>query len=159
MNEEFEYLNQRLEDQRQWHSKEASRNKKWYHRIEIIALVAGGLIPVLNVINAIPEQWLRGISAALAALAVTVAGVSKLYKFQENWLSFRALDEALKREKELYLNAVGEYGVGTAHQRRTLLVGRVEDLLSGTTSQFLALHRAEREQARLQEPEQNPPET
>ena len=49
-----------------------------------------------------PAALLRGISASLAALIVVASGIAKLCKFQENWLSFRTIAEALEREKELY---------------------------------------------------------
>ena len=142
MNERFEYFDRRLEEQRKWHARRADWNKKSYYGAEIITLVAGALIPVVNI-----GDWhaARLLSALLASLVLLASGVSKLYKFQENWLNYRGLAEALKLEEEMYLNAVGEYRLPDVQQRNGILVERVEGILASTTSQFLLSHKAERE--------------
>jgi hypothetical protein len=67
--------------------------------------------------------------------------VAKLWKFQENWLQYRAIAESLGRERELYTGKVGDYAIAD-DQREALLVDRVEALLASTTTRFLATHRA-----------------
>lgn len=147
MAEEFSYLNDRVEAQRKWHSTNAGVNKKWYYTLEIITLVAGALIPVVNVLNVLPDPWLRVLSSVLATIVVIAAGLNKLYGFQENWLHYRLVAEALKREREFYLHKTGAYEGNSEQQRNRLLVERVEEILSSTTSQFVAMHRAKREQS------------
>jgi hypothetical protein len=145
MSEEFKYLDERIETQIKWHSEKANWNKTKYYLAEIITLGAGALIPVINVFDVLSNpNLIRILSAALAALAVFSAGISKLYKFQENWLNFRALAEALRREKELYFYHVGDYESQT-DRRQKLLVERVENMLASATSQFVSIQRAERE--------------
>jgi len=146
MSESFEYINRRLESQRKWHSDQAGWNKKWFYTVEIITLVAGALIPIINVIDwPSGSHVVRILSASLAAILVVAASLGRLYKFQENWLNYRGLTEALRREEEMYLNRVGEYGVLSDQERNRLLVERVEGILASTTTQYLTLHRAERE--------------
>lgn len=147
MAEEFSYLNDRVEAQRKWHSTEAGENKRWYYTLEIITLVAGALIPVVNVFDVLPTPWLRVLSSVLATIVVIAAGLNKLYGFQENWLHYRLVSEALKREREFYLHKTGDYEVNSEQQRNRILVGRVEDILTSTTSQFVATHRGKREQS------------
>jgi hypothetical protein len=145
MSEEFKYLNDRIEAQINWHSEKANWNKTKYYLAEIITLVSGAIIPVINVVDVFPDPaMVRMLSASLAALAVLAAGISKLYKFQENWLNFRALAEALRREKELYFYHVGDYE-SQVDRRQKLLVERVENMLASATSQFVSIQRAERE--------------
>jgi hypothetical protein len=105
--------------------------------------VAGASIPVINVLDVLPSQALQLLSASLAAIIVISVGISKLCKYQENWLNYRALAEALKREKELYLYKVDDYDQvdGT---REKILIERVENLLGTTTSKFVSIHRSER---------------
>jgi hypothetical protein len=145
MSEEFKYLNDRIETQIKWHSEKATWNKAKYYLAEIITLVSGASIPVINVLDVFSDPSIvRMLSASLAALGVIAAGISKLYKFQENWLNFRALAEAMRREKELYFYQVGDYGSQT-DRRQKLLVERVENMLASATSQFVSIQRAERE--------------
>ncbi|MBC8263114.1 DUF4231 domain-containing protein [Acidovorax sp.] len=149
MTEELAYLDDRLEGQRKWHSSKATWNKNRFYVVEIITLVAGGLIPVINVLDAFPEPWLRVLSASLASVIVIVTGIGKLYKFQENWLNFRAVVEMLKREREFYLYEVGEYAVRSDRKRSRILVERVESILGSTTSQYVSIHGAEREEPQV----------
>ncbi len=50
MNEPFDYLTRRLEQQRQWHSEKAAWNKRWFYRTETATLVAAAAIPVVNLV-------------------------------------------------------------------------------------------------------------
>lgn len=144
MTDDFKYLEDRIESQRKWHSAKATTNKNHYYFTETIALVAGASIPVINVLDILPDgRTLQFLSAALAAMIVISVGIAKLFKFQENWLNYRALAEALKREKELYIYKVGDYD-REDEQREKILIERVENLLGTTTSQFVSIHRSER---------------
>lgn len=149
------YLDERLREQAEWHSGKATRNKNKFYTVEIITLIAGALIPVLNVITIArwPDfpHFQRLASALLGALIVVATGISKLYKFQENWLTYRGVTEELRREEQLYLNQVGQYAEADEEKRHQLLVERAETILSTTTSRFISIHRAEAEKAK--EPE------
>ena len=68
--------------------------------------------------------------------------VGKLFKFHENWLQYRALAEALEREKELYSVGAADYPKANGAGRNQLLVGRVENLIGNTTSQFIETQRS-----------------
>ena len=148
MSEEFPYLEERLDKQQTWHSGKSDWNKKGYYSTEVIAIAAAGLIPVINVFDIVPEPGVRILSTLLAAIVVIAGGIGKLYKFQENWLIYRAVSEALKREKVLFQYRIGEYHVAKT-RRKELLVERVEDVLAKTTDQFVSIHRAERELEQL----------
>jgi hypothetical protein len=145
MSEEFTYPKERLDKQQKWHSDESTANKNRYYLTEIIALVAGAVIPIVNLLDVVPDPWTRILSTALATIIVIITGMSKLYKFQENWLSYRSVSEALKREKEHYLHEVGDYAVRSDKERRKILVGHTEDILASLTSRYIARHRAEEE--------------
>jgi hypothetical protein len=155
MPEDFIYPRERIDEQINWHSNRANWNKRRYYITEIITLVAGALIPVANVLNMVSEPLLRILSASLGALSVLALGVSKLFKFQENWLNYRALAEAMRREKELFLNGVGDYDVPT-ERRNKKLVERVETMLASTTSKFISIQKPERESSPVSSPLSQP---
>ena len=135
------YVQRRLEEQRRWHSREATANKRRFYAAEIATLLAGASIPVVNVWVVDPVTA-RVLSAILGAVVVVAAGLARLMKFQENWLQYRAVAEALGREREFYAEKAGDYAVADA-PREALLVDRVEALLTSTTMRFIATHRAE----------------
>jgi uncharacterized protein DUF4231 len=75
------------------------------------------------------------LSAILGGLVVMAAAVGKLFKFHENWLHYRALVEALARDKELYSVGAGDYVTLDGARCNPLLVERVEN------AQFIETHK------------------
>lgn len=146
MNPSFEYLERRLEPQEKWHEEKARWNKWLFYTMEVATLLSGAAIPVVN-LWVVKDPYLAGVlSAILGGLVVVAAAVGKLFKFHDNWLHYRALVEALAREKELYSAGAGDYASPFDEAgRKRLLVERVENLLASATSRFIEAHRSERE--------------
>ena len=145
MNETFEYIERRLEPQRIWHEEKAARNKRCFYTVEVITLLAGAAIPVVNLWVVNDPYWAGVLSAILGGVVVVATSVGKLFKFHENWLQYRALVEALEREKELYSVGAGEYAGADKAERNRLLVERVENIIANTTSQFIETHQSVRD--------------
>ena len=59
-------------------------------------------------------------------LAITIAAV-KTFRFQENWINYRTVAEALKKEKHYYNAGAIEYA--TDKNKKQLFVERVEALI------------------------------
>ena len=146
MGELFAYFQSRLEGQIEWHNTKATWNKRRFYCVEIITLLAGAAIPVVNLWITGPDLP-RVLSGILGGVIVVAAGIGKLFKFQENWLLFRTLAEALEREAEYYKNGAADYAAADEAGRNRLLVERVENILAGSVSQFIAAHHAAREEA------------
>ena len=145
MNETFEYVERRLEPQRKWHNEKATWNKRRFYTVEVTTLLAGAAIPIVNLWVVNDPYWAGVVSAVLGGIVVVATSVGKLFKFHENWLQYRALVEALEREKELYSVGAGEYAETDKAERNRLLVERVENILANTTSQFIETHQSTRE--------------
>ena len=140
---DFDYPVRRVEGQAKWHSAKATWNKRRYYTFEIATLVAGALIPIVNVWAGEDSTAVRVWSAILGGVVVLAAGISKLFKFQENWLQYRGIAEALTRERELFFARAAEYAGDDETARRALLVERAETLLANVTAQFIATHRSQ----------------
>jgi hypothetical protein len=141
MNPSFEYLQRRLEPQEKWHDERARLNKWLFYTVEVATLLAGAAIPVVN-LWAVKDAYLAGVlSAILGGVVVMAAAVGKLFKFHENWLHYRALAEALAREKELFSVGAGDYATIDGARRNRLLVERVENLIANKTAQFIETHK------------------
>lgn len=145
MTEPFEYLQRRVEPQRQWHSAKAAWNKRWFYATEIATLLAGAAIPIVNLLLTNHPHSAGVLSAVFGGLVVVAAAVGKLFKFHENWLQYRTLVETLEREQELYVTGAADYAGTNETRRNQLLVERVESILALTTSQFVAAHRTGRD--------------
>jgi hypothetical protein len=139
----FDYLERRVTPQRKWHAAKAKWNKQRFYATEITTLVAGALIPVVNLLR-LGTYWAGLLSGLLGGVVVTAASIGKLFKFQENWLQYRALVETLDREVEMYMNGVADYAKADQADRNRLLVERVENLLATNTSTYVAAHRSDK---------------
>ena len=84
-------------------------------------------------------------SAVLGGVVVAAAYVGKFFKFHQHWLQYRALVEALEREKEVYSVGAGEYAEADEDGRNRLLIERVENILANTTSKFVETHQSARD--------------
>jgi hypothetical protein len=122
---EEEYIDSRLDEQIKWYSQKSAINQKYYKRLKLIEITAATLIPFLSGFSTqIPYvQW---VIALLGVIIAIVAGMESLYKFQENWITYRATAESLKHEKFLYLTNSEPYD---SQNRFTTLVSRVEHII------------------------------
>jgi hypothetical protein len=114
---------QRLEEQIDWYSRGARRNKRHYQRIKVVQIVSAAVIPVLAATDL--PTWVAG---ALGALIVILESVQQLFQFHSNWTHYRSTAEALKHEKFLYLAQAGSYA--SAAKPETLLAERIESRVS-----------------------------
>ncbi len=127
-----DYIQQRVDDQIAWHSKKSSRNRKIYQSLTLLAIIAAASIPLLSAATLLSEE--PGVAAPLAAGALGVvitilSGTLSLFRFHENWIEYRLVVEALKRERYLYLAEVEPYVGPNAFQE---FVERVEALIAKT---------------------------
>jgi hypothetical protein len=135
-----DYKKERLQFQIEWHSGKARHNKKMFRLYEIIILVSGAIIPIVNAIDYGDFQT-RSISSILGGIVVISTGLSQLEKYQENWILYRTSTELLKKEKYFFENNVGEYINLDEDKKMKLLVERVESIVSSETSKYFSLHQ------------------
>jgi len=126
---------ERLQDQMGWFDRKSGVAQRQFKRLKMATLILAAGLPV--VIAAGAPDW---IPATMGALVAVIEGAQQLFKFQENWISYRAVCESLRREQYLYLAHAGHYA--HAEDVDILLAEQVEKI----TSQENALW-AERETA------------
>lgn len=122
-----QYMVQRVEDQISWYDKKSRWNQKWYKRLRMLEITVAVLIPLfagLLSISNIYTKLLIGISGVIVAV---VASTLNLYKFQENWIEYRATTEMLRHEKYLYLTHSGPDAEKVSF---STFVERIESLIS-----------------------------
>lgn len=121
-----EYIEQRLDHQKNWYSKNSRLNQRWHKLLQIILFTSAACIPFLNSIISHPD-CLKYTTGALGLLIAIISGITALYKFDEKWIKYRSTAEALKHEKYLYETRVEPYD---GAQPFPVLVHRVENLIS-----------------------------
>lgn len=128
---EQDYLDLRLEDQINWYDKKSKFNQKMYKRLVLIEIILSVSIPFfasyINDENPVVKVTIGIIGVSIAL----IAGVMNLYKFHENWISYRTTSETLKHEKYLYLTKSGIYKENESQNTPySSLVQRVESIIS-----------------------------
>ena len=107
------YINKdyNLGGQLDWYDKKAVSNKAWHMRLSLIIIVAGTATTVVQLWSPTPEgvHWTAWTSALLGAIVIAAKGIDSLWKFDENWSTYRQAAEQLKRERRLYVNSIGPY--------------------------------------------------
>lgn len=135
---EAAYFEQRLDDQINWYDDKSSLNKNRYSRLRLLEIIFAAMIPLLAG-YARESEYLGYAIGLLGMLVAVIAGVIGLYRFQENWIEYRAQAESLKQEKYLYLTRATPYDNEGAFE---LLVQRVEALLKRETTGWAQSLRA-----------------
>ena len=127
-----QYIQQRLDKQKDWYSKNSQKNQNWHKRLQIIQIFSAVSIPFLA--SVITEQsTLKFTTGGLGVLIAVITGVSALYKFDEKWIKYRTTAESLKHEKFLYETRVEPYD---GAEPFPILVKRVETLISQENSDW-----------------------
>lgn len=100
-----------LNGQLDWYDNKAVFNKTWHMRLGLIIIIAGAAISVVQLWSPSPEgvHWSTWLSAVLGVVVIVAKGVDSLWKFDENWSTYRQAAEQLKRERRLYVNSIGPY--------------------------------------------------
>ena len=96
-----QYLQERVDGQISWYSEKSLLNKKWFKFLRVIEIISASIIPFLAGIGSSFPYYLV-IIGILGVIISISAGVSAVYKFHENWLEYRIISEALKRERYLF---------------------------------------------------------
>ena len=136
-----QYLEQRVDEQIRWLEGRSAFNQRWFKRLRVLEIVAAAIIPLLaGQATATPPSasfpWIVG---GLGAAVAVVAGVLALFRFQENWIQYRATAEALRREKFLYLTRAEPYARAEPFG---LLVQRVEAVLGSENAAWVQAQSA-----------------
>lgn len=125
-----QYTVDRFQDQLTLYSENASKNKKWYHRYQVVIASLSALTTVtvaLGMHDGDGSAWYI-VSLVASAAVAALTGLQKALRFHENWVEYRTTAEQLKKERYHYEYRCGEYS--TAESAGRLFVERVEALIS-----------------------------
>lgn len=131
------YLDGRFAEALTFYDQRSSLYKRWYRRLSVYVLFTSAALTAF-VALAPPGICWRIASTLLSASIVVATGLLAHYKCHENWLSYRASWDALKREREFYKARVRDYA--SAQDPNTHFVECVETILSKEATDFYGRH-------------------
>jgi hypothetical protein len=124
---EEEYLTVRVKDQIDWYDRKSAWNKKWFMRLKVMEIFLALFVPFLTGYITSNTPGLKITVGLIGVMVAAIAGITTLYKLQENWLTYRGVAESLKYEQFLYLTRSGPYKDPDAFPA---FVERIEGLIS-----------------------------
>ncbi|HYR91439.1 MAG TPA: DUF4231 domain-containing protein [Terriglobia bacterium] len=139
------YLDEDFQAAVDFYDRRATRSKRWYRSMSVYLIVVSATLTPIVALAPQDTNW-RVISTILAATIVVATGLLAHLKCHENWLSYRASWDALKRERRLFEAGVAEYVNAT--DRAAMFVERVEAILAREAAGFYARHAKGEEQAK-----------
>ena len=142
--EQFEtYFRDRYTDQVDWYGRRASENQTRYRIMQWPVVVLAALTPVL-IEMPLPEGYAH-VPTFISVIVAIFTGGLQTFKYQENWLNYRTIAEALRREQYYFEARVEGYASAVDEvQRRSLFVERVEALIAGENLKWLGAQEKEK---------------
>lgn len=128
-----DYLNERVTTQRKWYEQKANENKQQFVSYQTKIIILGAIIPVLVAFESVfpcLKEYSGPIAAVISAIIAVYAGLDKLNQPQPNWFNYRANEEAMKKEEWFHQYKAGPYRDLTENEANTLLVERIENIIS-----------------------------
>ena len=136
---EATYMKERVDDQINWLDGKSGKNQKFYKRLRLIVIILSVLIPFAT---GYIDHWEGNIDEILkfsigisGVIIAAIEGIQSLFKYQDNWVSYRVTAETLKQEKMLYLTKSGIYANNKTNFQS--FVTRIEGILNGENQQWL----------------------
>ncbi|MEY8320338.1 DUF4231 domain-containing protein [Lachnospiraceae bacterium 46-61] len=132
-----QFITDRVDDQIKWHDKKSQIAQKYYKAYQVIEITLAAIIPLLSFFA---DKFIIQFTIAVIGSSIAIIeAITKLYKFHENWISYRCTCEALKTQKYLYVTKSAPYNV-TQETVDTLFVKNIEMILSSQNNQWSNLH-------------------
>lgn len=134
-----DYIKLRVEDQINWMEGKSKWNQSRYKVLKVIEIVAAAMIPLLVSYQGTMETlktFLGVTTGLLGVLIVILSSIRQLYKYQENWLTYRTTLESLKRERFLFETGASPYDDALAFQK---FVANIESLLAKENESWKAV--------------------
>lgn len=134
------YLEERYKDQIAWYDKKATFNQKVFKWLQWLIIISSALTPIFILANILAKiEFLKWVAVAIASLIAISTSAQKAFKYQENWINYRATCETLK--KELYYYNCNLQGYDNTKDKEALFIDRVESLISRENTYWVTTKR------------------
>ena len=124
------YINNRFQQQLDWMSAKAEKNQVKYRILRVITLFCAIVLPFLTGYVTDQLWYLKVVIGVLGVVIAFSEGLLSLYKYQDNWLTYRNSVNALNREKVMYDTQSGIYFKLSSEDAFHTFVNNVENILA-----------------------------
>ena len=129
-----EYIDERLNQFREWYDKKAVRAKKLYQWMRATTVVGGAVVPVL--IN-LPIKHIDLATTLISLIVVILISLESVFHFREQWKNYRATEQLLAKEYFNFVAAEGPYRNQEEQEAFLNFVDRVENAIASENASTL----------------------
>jgi hypothetical protein len=128
-----EYVENRLQEQADWHNNKSAWNQRWHKYLRFAEMVCLALIPTIAGF-ASDFKKIKYFIAFLGVVVMILTAAQSIWKFQENWLSYRQTAERLLQERHFWETKSGPYAEAQTPDSFQSLVERTENIIAHEVS-------------------------
>ena len=128
------YIKDRFQQQFDWMSKKSEQNQVKYRTLRVITLFCAISLPFLTGYVTDEREYLKVIIGVLGVVIAFSEGLLSLYKYHDNWLTYRNSVNSLGREKVMYDTMSGVYFNLSSDDAFHTFVNNVENILANENS-------------------------
>ena len=129
-----EYIDERLNQFREWYDKKATRAKKLYQWMRSATVIGGAIVPVL--IN-LPIPKIELVTTLTSLMVVVFISLESVFHFREQWKNYRATEQLLAKEYFNFVSAEGTYRDKEENEAFLNFVERVENAIASENASTL----------------------
>jgi len=129
-----EYIDERLNQFREWYDKKATNAKKIALRMRAVTVIGGAIVPVL--IN-FPFFDADIIATIVSLIVVVFVSLETVFHFREQWKNYRATEQLLAKEYFNFVTAEGPYREQEEREAFLNFVDRVENAIASENASTL----------------------
>ena len=129
-----EYIDERLNQFKEWYDKKATNAKKLYQRMRAVTVIGGAVVPVL--IN-LPIKHVEIVATIISLLVLVLISLESVFHFREQWKNYRATEQLLAKEYFNFATAEGPYRELEEKEAFLSFVDRVENAIASENASTL----------------------
>ena len=127
-----QYIEERINVQIEHHSSKARSYKSKYETLQVLTIVASAAIPILSIFH---EWKIAPVGTAiLGAANLCLLSICRMKKYQELWLTYRGVSEALEREKILFKTKTEPYNSDDENSFHSLVLNAEQICIGAKTN-------------------------
>lgn len=130
------YLRSRWLEQVLWMESKAVITRDWYHRLRLLTIIGGVVVPILVSLGSVDAQdrrfadTIRWATIGLSAVVAASAAVEEFFHYGERWQHYRRSVESLKTQGWQFSQLSGAYIPYKTHEEAfNFFASQVENIL------------------------------
>ena len=131
-----EYIDERLNQFREWYDKKAVIAKRNYQWMRAITVIGSAVVPVL-VNLPFDDSAIRYLTTAVSLVVMILISLESVFHFREQWKNYRSTEQWLAKEYFNFVTGEGPYRNQDEKEAFLNFVDRIENAIASENASTL----------------------